>query len=69
MNLRCVQFFAAFAHIDLHRYFNRGCTAGTPSPCERCEYRQPEWRDGGWCYMFKEQVKFDCAQFSPKRGA
>lgn len=38
---------------------------GRPSDCAHCQYRQEGWRDGGWCYMFREQVPTDCAQFVP----
>lgn len=41
--------------------------APTPKSCESCFYRRPEWRDGGWCYMFKEAVLPMCGQY--KRDA
>jgi hypothetical protein len=37
--------------------------AKTPEGCGECEYRRPEWRDGGWCYMFRTMPKHWCAQF------
>lgn len=41
---------------------------GIPSDCENCLHRLPEWRDGGFCYMFAKQVPTDCAQFRPADG-
>ena len=32
--------------------------------CQNCLYRQEEWRNGGHCYMFREQPAGDrCGQF------
>jgi len=32
--------------------------------CELCLYRGAEWRDDGYCYMFREQPTGDrCRQF------
>lgn len=32
--------------------------------CPQCEYRVEQWRDGGHCYMFKEEpMGTKCAQF------
>lgn len=39
--------------------------AKTPGDCDRCRHRDPEWRDGGWCYMFREAPTPTCAQFTP----
>lgn len=30
--------------------------------CDGCYWRWPDWRDGGWCYMFKERFE-GCAQW------
>jgi len=31
--------------------------------CHDCDYRKEEYRDGGWCYMFKTQPTFTkCSQ-------
>jgi hypothetical protein len=37
----------------------------TPSGCAACQHREPEWRDGGWCYMFRKVPTPTCAQFRP----
>ena len=33
--------------------------------CENCLYRQESWRDGGFCYMFRECIANPCAQWHP----
>lgn len=25
--------------------------------CDGCYWRRPDWRDDGWCYMFKERFE------------
>lgn len=37
----------------------------TPKACDSCLYREKEWRDGGWCYMFRKMPSPTCAQFKP----
>lgn len=38
-----------------------------PKDCPNCQHRAEEWRDGGHCYMFREEPEGDkCAQFRPK---
>lgn len=44
-----------------------GMVATTPEACAKCWYREPDMRDGGWCYMFREAPRPTCAQF--KRSA
>ena len=33
--------------------------------CDACRWRTSEWRDGGWCYMYKEKPK-TCYNHTPK---
>lgn len=35
----------------------------TPEDCAGCLHRQEDWRDGGWCYMFREMPSPTCTQF------
>ena len=38
-----------------------------PMDCENCVYHTESWRDGGHCYMFREQPSGDrCGQFHRK---
>jgi predicted acyl esterase len=41
----------------------RAVAVAVPQSCNQCLYRQPEWRDGGHCYMFREMPNNSCAQF------
>ena len=38
-----------------------------PKDCDACMFRKEEWRDGGHCYMFREEPSGDlCGQFRAK---
>lgn len=43
-------------------------TVPEPDQCETCKWRDPEWRDGGWCYMFTERIPCRCLSREPKDG-
>jgi hypothetical protein len=36
-----------------------------PNRCETCNHKRTP--DGGWCYMFRDEPNFDCAQHTGHR--
>lgn len=47
-----------------------GCTMTIDLPskdCAKCVHREEDWRDGGHCYMFREEPEGEnCGQFEPR---
>lgn len=61
----CIASLSQFAHFHGDVVFE--ATVPEPDQCETCLWRESEWRDGGWCYMWKMRQDH-CHSHKPKDG-